>query len=158
MSAIFESIQVSDDVKRFVDHSFDIVNKIYEILEKQGKTQRDLASLMGKNESEVSKWMQGTHNFTLKSIAKIESVLGEKLIVAPKQDEVLVKKEVLAFYHQNFELKKVIPLQIKTDQRIKEVRSFISFQFSGETITKNNSSTVEVSNRVQETYSYLKVA
>ena len=158
MSAIFESIQVSDDVKRFVDHSFDIVNKIYEILEKQGKTQRDLASLMNKNESEVSKWMQGTHNFTLKSIAKIESVLGEKLIVAPKQDEVLVKKEVLAFYHQNFELKKVIPLQIKTDQRIKEVRSFISFQFSGETITKNNSSTVEVSNRVQETYSYLKVA
>jgi len=92
MSAIFESIKISGEVKRFVDHSFDIVNKIYEILEKQGKTQRDLANLMGKKESEISKWMQGTHNFTLKSIAKIESVLGEKLIVSPKQDEVLVKE------------------------------------------------------------------
>lgn len=92
MSAIFESIKVSDEVKRFVDHSFDIVNKIYEILEKQGKSQRDLANLLGKKESEISKWMQGTHNFTLKSIAKIESVLGEKLIVTPKQDEVLVKE------------------------------------------------------------------
>ena len=28
MSKIFESIQVSDEVKRFVDHSFDVVNKI----------------------------------------------------------------------------------------------------------------------------------
>jgi len=103
MSAIFESIQVSDEVKRYVDHSFDIVNRIYYLLEKQGKTQRDLANLMGKKESEISKWMQGTHNFTLKSLSKIESVLGEKLIVAPMQDEVLVKEEVLEFYNKNFE-------------------------------------------------------
>ncbi len=89
MSSIFESIQVSDEVKRFVDHSFDIVNKIHEILEKQGITQRDLANLMGKKESEISKWMQGTHNFTLKSIAKIESVLGENLIGAPQVGETL---------------------------------------------------------------------
>lgn len=101
MSAIFDSIQVSDEVKRFVDHSFDVVNKIHEILEKQGKTQRDLAKLLGKNESEVSKWMQGTHNFTLKSIAKIESVLGENLFEVLKDDEVVVKKQVAVFY-KNF--------------------------------------------------------
>lgn len=99
MSAIFDSIQVSDEVKRFVDHSFEVVNKIHEILEKQGKTQRDLANLLGKNESEVSKWMQGTHNFTLKSIAKIESVLGEKLFEVLKADEVVVKKQVAVFYN-----------------------------------------------------------
>jgi len=110
MSVIFESIQVSDEVKRYVDHSFDIVNRIYDLLEKQGKTQRDLANLMGKKESEISKWMQGTHNFTIKSIAKIESVLGEKLIVAPKLDEVLVKEEVLDFYKKNFEIKQMTNL------------------------------------------------
>lgn len=98
MSAIFESIQVSDEVKRYVDHSFDIVNRIYDLLEKQGRTQRDLANIMGKKESEISKWMQGTHNFTLKSIAKIESVLGEKLVEVLKQDEVIVKKHVAVFY------------------------------------------------------------
>lgn len=101
MSAIFDSIQVSDEVKRFVDHSFDMVNKIFEILQKQGKTQRDLANLLGKNESEISKWMQGTHNFTLKSIAKIESVLGENLFEVLKEDEVVVKKQVAVFY-KNF--------------------------------------------------------
>jgi transcriptional regulator with XRE-family HTH domain len=88
-------------VKRFVDSSFEVVNKIHEILERQGKTQRDLANLMGKNESEISKWMQGTHNFTLKSIAKIESVLGEKLFEVLKEDEVVVKKQVAVFY-KNF--------------------------------------------------------
>lgn len=111
MSKIFESIQVSDEVKRFVDHSFDVVNKIHELLEKQGKTQRDLANLMGKKESEISKWMQGTHNFTLKSITKIESILGERLFEVLKSDEVVVKKQVAVFYeklmkHNEFLFKK----------------------------------------------------
>jgi transcriptional regulator with XRE-family HTH domain len=158
MSAIFESIQVSDEVKRFVDHSFDIVNRIYELLEKQGKTQRDLANLMGKKESEISKWMQGTHNFTLKSIAKIESVLGEKLIVAPKHDEVLVKEEVLIFYKKNFEVKPMEILFKDHDPYQKRTIKNISVQISGETVTRNNPSTVEVYKGVQETYSYLKVA
>ena len=83
MSAIFDSIQVSDEVKRYVDHSFEIVECIHAILEKQGKNQRDLAKMLGKKESEISKWMQGTHNFTLKSISKIEAALGETIIQAP---------------------------------------------------------------------------
>lgn len=98
MSDIFNSIQVSDEVNRFVDHSFDVVNKIHYILEKQGKTQRDLAVLLGKSESEISKWMRGTHNFTLKSLAKIESVLGQKLVEVLKDDEVIVKKQVSVLY------------------------------------------------------------
>lgn len=83
MSNIFDSIKVSDEVKRFVDHSFEVVDQIHHILEKQGKNQRDLAEMLGKKESEISKWMQGTHNFTLKSIAKIEAVLGENILTTP---------------------------------------------------------------------------
>ena len=73
MSKIFEQAvkNVPNEVKRFVDHSFEIVDQIHDILEKQGKNQRDLASMLNKKESEVSKWMQGTHNFTIKSIAKM---------------------------------------------------------------------------------------
>jgi len=80
MSIIFRSIQVSEEVSRMVDHSFDIVNKIHEILEKQGKTKGDLAHQMDKKESEISLWMQGTHDFRLSEIVLIESVLGERLI------------------------------------------------------------------------------
>jgi transcriptional regulator with XRE-family HTH domain len=52
---------------------------------KKGISQRQLAELLGKRESEVSKWMRGTHNFTIKTIAKLEAVLGEPIFqIAPK--------------------------------------------------------------------------
>ena len=115
MSEIFNSIQVSDDVNRFVDHSFEVVNKIHSILENQGKTQKDLSVLLGKSESEISKWMRGTHNFTLKSIAKIEAVLGEKILYVPNEDEMVVKKDIMNIYSSllknldfTFEKKEVI--------------------------------------------------
>jgi hypothetical protein len=66
-----------------VDHSFDIFNKIQEILEKQSKTQRDLANLVVKKKFEISRWIHGTHDFRLSEIALIESVLGERLIGSP---------------------------------------------------------------------------
>lgn len=85
MSKLFDYAlsQVSDEVKYFVDNSVEITNQIHSILERQGKTQRDLSNLLGKSESEVSKWLTGTHNFTLKSISKIEAVLNEKIITTP---------------------------------------------------------------------------
>jgi len=38
---------------------------------------------MGKKESEISKWLSGTHNFTIETIAKIQGELKEVLIVIP---------------------------------------------------------------------------
>ncbi|BDX38457.1 hypothetical protein CYCD_18120 [Tenuifilaceae bacterium CYCD] len=72
--------KISNEIDIYVNHSFDIVDRIHEILLKQGKEQKDLAQLLNKSESEISKWMSGTHNFTIKTIAKIESVLGESII------------------------------------------------------------------------------
>ena len=85
MSKIFDSIEVSQDVKNFVDNSFAISNKILSVLDAKKMTQKDLALLMGKKESEISKWLTGMHNFTLKSIAKIEAALEEKLLYLPDQ-------------------------------------------------------------------------
>lgn len=87
MSILFDKAlkEVPEEIKSFVDNSFDIVNQIHEVLSKQGKTQRDLADILGKKESEISKWMQGTHNFTIKSISNIESALEEKIITTPNK-------------------------------------------------------------------------
>ncbi len=70
----------SKDSKIYVKKSLDIVDRIHEILEQEGKTQKDLALALGKTESEVSKWLTGQHNFTIKTIAKIEAVLDKKII------------------------------------------------------------------------------
>ncbi|MFO8066423.1 MAG: helix-turn-helix transcriptional regulator [Bacteroidales bacterium] len=83
---------IPKEVDLFVKHSFEIVDCIHEILEKQGKEQKDLAVALGKSESEISKWMSGTHNFTIKTIAKIETVLGESIIkcVPKKKNDILL--------------------------------------------------------------------
>lgn len=69
-----------------VEHSrlaFDVSDHLSAILQQKGMTQRDLAKGLGKSEAEVSKWLGGTHNFTLKTIATIQSFLGEHLIIVP---------------------------------------------------------------------------
>lgn len=46
-------------------------------------TQKEFAKKMNKTEVEVSRWLSGTHNFTLKTIAKITAVLGESIVIIP---------------------------------------------------------------------------
>jgi transcriptional regulator with XRE-family HTH domain len=72
--------ETTEEVKREVDLSFEIADRIFEILTKKNLSQRDFAKLLGKSEAEISKWMRGTHNFTTKTIAKIEVILGESVI------------------------------------------------------------------------------
>ena len=36
--------------------------------------------MLHKNESEISKWMRGTHNFTLDTICMIEEALGVEIL------------------------------------------------------------------------------
>lgn len=68
--------KVSPEVRRRIDLSFLIVDRIHLILKEKGLKQKDLANMLGKNESEISKWMRGTHNFTIETISAIENVLG----------------------------------------------------------------------------------
>ena len=72
--------EVPNDWKIQIDLSWAISDKLAAILEERGMTQRDFAKIVGKTETEVSRWLGGTHNFTLKTIAKISSVLGCDLI------------------------------------------------------------------------------
>ena len=72
--------EVSQDVKVEIDLSFAIVDKIDAVLKEKGMTQRELAEALGKNEAEISRWMRGTHNFTIRTLAKISNVLGTQII------------------------------------------------------------------------------
>lgn len=67
-----------------VDLSFAIADRIHAMLETKGISQKEFAKMMNKKESEVSRWLKGTHNFTLKTLAKITAVLDEELIRIPK--------------------------------------------------------------------------
>lgn len=36
--------------------------------------------MLGKTEAEISKWMRGTHNFTIDTLISIENALGEPIL------------------------------------------------------------------------------
>lgn len=71
---------VSNDVKLELDMSFALADKIDMILREKNISQKQLAKKMDKTEAEVSRWLGGTHNFTLRTIAKISDALGVELL------------------------------------------------------------------------------
>ena len=68
----------------FVAKSLALIDQLYHVMDELGWSQKRLAQEMGKSESEISKWVTGLHNFTFKSISKLEAVLGKELLVTPK--------------------------------------------------------------------------
>lgn len=75
-----ELAKIPPDVRKQVDMSWAIADKIDTLLKAKGMSQKEFAHLMGKTEPEVSRWLGGTHNFTLRTLAKISVVLGEDVI------------------------------------------------------------------------------
>lgn len=65
MQAIRET--TPPEVSRQVDIAVRIANRVYELLEKKAMSQKDLAKKLGKTETEVSRWLSGTHNLTIAS-------------------------------------------------------------------------------------------
>ena len=72
--------EIPDVVKKEVDWSFAIADKIEKVLNERNITHKEWASQIGKTEAEISRWVSGTHNFTLRTLAKISVALGEDLI------------------------------------------------------------------------------
>ena len=72
--------KVNPEIRHKVDWSFKIVDRIHEILKEKGLKQQELALRLGKKESEISRWMRGTHNFTIDTLIAIEDALGEHII------------------------------------------------------------------------------
>lgn len=71
---------ISPEMKLQMELSVAIANRIYAILEAKGMTQKNFAQLMDKTETEVSRWLSGTHNLTMATICKISAALGEDII------------------------------------------------------------------------------
>lgn len=68
------------EIDRFLAKNLAITEKVRLALNEKGWKAKDLAEAMGKSPSEVSKWLSGTHNLTLKSIIKMETALDITLM------------------------------------------------------------------------------
>ena len=75
--------ETSPEMKKQMELSVAIANRIYAILEQRGLSQKEFSRMLGKTETEVSRWLSGMHNLTIGSIAKIATVLDEDIISVP---------------------------------------------------------------------------
>jgi len=79
---ILQQIRAEMDpvMKKRMEFSVEIANRVFSLLEEKGMSQKDLARKMGKTETEVSRWLSGMHNLTLGSIAKLSIALEKDII------------------------------------------------------------------------------
>ncbi|RBN50329.1 helix-turn-helix domain-containing protein [Flavobacterium psychrolimnae] len=82
----------SPEIAKLVEKNLAIADKIQELLKDRGLKPADLARMLEKKPSEISKWLTGTHTFTTKTITKIETVLGEDIIHIEAQKEYVYLK------------------------------------------------------------------
>lgn len=74
---------IPEDIRIYVKKSMDILDHLHELMEEKNINQRQLADKMGKKEAEVSKWLNGVQNFTLKTLSKLEAALEGPIVLVP---------------------------------------------------------------------------
>ena len=70
------------ETKIFIKKYLDFVDRVQELLEAQGTSQKELAEAIGLQPSAISRLLASDfHNLTLKSIAKLEAYFGQDIVV-----------------------------------------------------------------------------
>lgn len=80
--------ETPEETKIFTRMYADIVVRVHQLLKAKGFSQKDLANKLEKRPSEINKWLVGEHNFTLRSLAKLEAELGDTIINVPHRKPV----------------------------------------------------------------------
>lgn len=70
----------SPAIQQEVAMEFAVSNRIYELMSQRGLTKLQFAQALGKKPSEITKWLSGQHNFTLKTLTMLSAFFGEPLI------------------------------------------------------------------------------
>jgi transcriptional regulator with XRE-family HTH domain len=90
-SAFFADEYTDDTFEKFsakskviqdrVDYRMKLAARIHRAMVSRKLKQKDLAAMMGKSPSEISKWLSGTHNFESDTLYEIGKILGVTFLV-----------------------------------------------------------------------------
>lgn len=97
--------EISPETKIYSELLLDISDQITECLKKENLSQKDLSDKLGIPQAEISKWMSGSHNFTIKTIAKISAALNHPILIAPMYvNEIEVKDEMDLYNPRDYKM------------------------------------------------------
>lgn len=72
--------EITPEQQARTDRKMRIASLIAEALKAKGMAKKEFAQKVGRKPSEITKWLSGTHNFTIDALTDIEQVLNIKLI------------------------------------------------------------------------------
>lgn len=94
LSEILSEISPQEQAK--TDKRMLLALKIADAMKRKGLKKSELAGLMGKQPSVITKWLSGTHNFESDTLFDLEYHLDTKLIdVEEKQKEQVIKFQLV---------------------------------------------------------------
>ncbi len=67
-------------VQQEVNLSFEISDRIDELMRERGLSKKQFADALGRRPSEITKWLSGQHNFTIATLAMLSAFFGEPII------------------------------------------------------------------------------
>ena len=99
--------------------------RIEDTMRNKGWNKSQFAKQVGRNPSEITKWLSGTQNFTLDVLTEIAHTLGVELasLLGQSQVQVIYRKEIVV---KSDEISVVIPLTTPFEQDV----DFESYSFS----------------------------
>ncbi len=74
-----------------------IAAQIEEFMKQKGWSKSQFAKEMGRSPSEITKWLSGTHNFTIDMLLEIAHVLGIEItaLFNKKKDQIVFRTEIV---------------------------------------------------------------
>jgi transcriptional regulator with XRE-family HTH domain len=89
--------EASPQEQQRVHNKMMLAARIADALSAKGWTQKQLAQAMDKQPSEISKWLSGTHNFTVDTLSDLSQVLDVKLLPV-KEEELQMSTKTIVRY------------------------------------------------------------
>lgn len=71
---------IPEPIMNETELSFEISDRIYELMQNRGLSKKQFADALGRRPSEITKWLSGQHNFTIATIGMISAFFGQPII------------------------------------------------------------------------------
>ena len=86
-SALIDGLmaEITPEEQERSDNRMLLATKIKDAMEKKGLKKSDLATLLDKKHSVITRWLSGTQNFTIDTLSDIQKVLDVQLLNITKE-------------------------------------------------------------------------
>ena len=71
---------IPPEIHKEVEMQMAVSNRIYDLMTDKGLSKAEFARAIGKRPCEITKWLSGQHNFSLKTLALLSTFFGVSFI------------------------------------------------------------------------------